>query len=195
MNKMKSLGIYAFRTPTNDHLCYGSKFRTLNNQGNVGGIVSMMHTSDTIATAEGCSYDVEHYMEWAPKIYNRRVVARWEKDYWLEEAVTFWNNSTWDKLRIHYNSLAKNYSLFRDLFVPIRWTTEEVSMTDIKSYMEYLTGTIFPGGVSIKNLALEEKNGRSIVYAKKSWLQTFREGQQMINYYSLATKFHDVDGF
>ena len=195
MNKMRSLGIYAFRTPTNDHLCYGSKFRTLNNQGNVGGIVSMMRTSDTVATAGGCSYDVEHYMEWAPKIYNRRVVARWEKDYWLEEAVTFWNNVTWDKLRIHYNNLAKNYSLFRDMFIPIKWTTGGISMTDIKVCMTYLTDTVFPCGIPIKYLALEEKNGRSIIYAKKSWLQTFREGQQMINYYTMATKFREVYGF
>lgn len=68
-------------------------------------------------------------------------------------------------------------------------------MTDIKSYMEYLTGTIIPGGVAIKNLALEEKNGRSVVYAKKSWLQTFREGQQMINFYMMAKKFKEVYGF
>lgn len=195
MNKMRSFGIYAFRTPTNDHLNYGTKFRTLNNQGNMSAIMSMMRTSETIATAGGCSYDEEHYLEWAPKIYNQRLASRWEENFWLEETVTFWNNSAWDKLRIHYNSLAKNYSLFRDMFVPIKWTTEEVSMTDIKSYMEYLTETIFPGGVAIKNLALEERNGRSIIYAKKSWLQTFRKGQQMINYYSMAKKFHEVYGF
>lgn len=195
MNKMRSFGIYAFRTPTNDHLNYGTKFRTLNNQGNMSAIMSMMRTSDTVATAGGCSYDEDHYMEWAPKIYNQRLASRWEENFWLEETVTFWNNSAWDKLRIHYNSLAKNYSLFRDLFVPIKWTTGGVSMTDIKSYMEYLTETIFPGGVAIKNLALEERNGRSIIYAKKSWLQTFREGQQMINYYSMAKKFHEVYGF
>lgn len=195
MNKMRSFGIYAFRTPTNDHLNYGTKFRTLNNQGNMSAIMSMMRTSDTVATAGGCSYDEEHYMEWAPKIYNQRLASRWEENFWLEETVTFWNNSAWDKLRIHYNSLAKNYSLFRDLFVPIKWTTGGVSMTDIKSYMEYLTETIFPGGVAIKNLALEERNGRSIIYAKKSWLQTFRKGRQMINYYSMAKKFHEVYGF
>lgn len=195
MNKMRSFGIYAFRTPTNDHLNYGTKFRTLNNQGNMSAIMSMMRTSDTVATAGGCSYDEKHYMEWAPKIYNQRLASRWEENFWLEETVTFWNNSAWDKLRIHYNSLAKNYSLFRDLFVPIKWTTGGVSMTDIKSYMEYLTETIFPGGVAIKNLALEERNGRSIIYAKKSWLQTFRKGQQMINYYSMAKKFHEVYGF
>lgn len=195
MNKMRSFGIYAFRTPTNDHLNYGTKFRTLNNQGNMSAIMSMMRISETIATAGGCSYDEEHYMEWAPKIYNQRLASRWEENFWLEETVTFWNNSAWDKLRIHYNSLAKNYSLFRDLFVPIKWTTGGVSMTDIKSYMEYLTETIFPGGVAIKNLALEERNGRSIIYAKKSWLQTFRKGRQMINYYSMAKKFHEVYGF
>ena len=195
MNKMRSFGIYAFRTPTNDHLNYGTKFRTLNNQGNMSAIMSMMRTSDTVATAGGCSYDEEHYMEWAPKIYNQRLASRWEENFWLEETVTFWNNSAWDKLRIHYNSLAKNYSLFRDLFVPIKWTTGGVSMTDIKSYMEYLTETIFPGGVAIKNLALEERYGRSIIYAKKSWLQTFRKGRQMINYYSMAKKFHEVYGF
>lgn len=195
MNKMRSFGIYAFRTPTNDHLNYGTKFRTLNNQGNMSAIMSMMRTSDTVATAGGCSYDEEHYMEWAPKIYNQRLTSRWEENFWLEETVTFWNNSAWDKLRIHYNSLAKNYSLFRDLFVPIKWTTGGVSMTDIKSYMEYLTETIFPGGVAIKNLALEERYGRSIIYAKKSWLQTFRKGRQMINYYSMAKKFHEVYGF
>ena len=195
MNKMRSFGIYAFRTPTNDHLNYGTKFRTLNNQGNMSAIMSMMRTSDTVATAGGCSYDEEHYMEWAPKIYNQRLASRWEENFWLEETVNFWNNSAWDKLRIHYNSLAKNYSLFRDLFVPIKWTTGGVSMTDIKSYMEYLTETIFPGGVAIKNLALEERYGRSIIYAKKSWLQTFRKGRQMINYYSMAKKFHEVYGF
>lgn len=195
MNKMRSFGIYAFRTPTNDHLNYGTKFRTLNNQGNMSAIMSMMRTSDTVATAGGCSYDEEHYMEWAPKIYNQRLASRWEENFWLEETVTFWNNSAWDKLRIHYNSLAKNYSLFRDLFVPIKWTTGGVSMTDIKSYMEYLTETIFPGGVAIKNLALEERYGRSIIYAKKSWLQTFRKGRQIINYYSMAKKFHEVYGF
>ena len=195
MNKMRSFGIYAFRTPTNDHLNYGTKFRTLNNQGNMSAIMSMMRTSDTVATAGGYSYDVEHYMEWAPKIYNQRLASRWEENFWLEETVTFWNNSAWDKLRIHYNSLAKNYSLFRDLFVPIKWTTGGVSMTDIKSYMEYLTETIFPGGIAIKNRALEERNGRSIIYAKKSWLQTFRKGRQMINYYSMAKKFHEVYGF
>jgi hypothetical protein len=68
-------------------------------------------------------------------------------------------------------------------------------MTDIKSFLSYLTGTLFPGGVAVKNLAVEERNGRVIIYAKKSWLQTFKEGQQMINYYTMAKKFREVYKF
>lgn len=195
MNRHRSLGIYAFRTPTNDHLGYGTKFRTLNNQGNVEEIMSMMRTSDTIATSGGGSYDVDHYLEWSPKIYNQHVAARWDKDYWLEEHVFGSASSTLNKLRRHYDSLAKDYPLFREMFVPMKWTTEWVSMTDIKSFLSYLTGTLFPGGVAVKNLAVEERNGRVIIYAKKSWLQTFKEGQQMINYYTMAKKFHEVYKF
>lgn len=195
MNKHRSLGVYAFRTPTNDHLWYGTKFRTLNNQGNVAGIASMMRTTDTIATAGGSSYDVENYMKWAPQIYNRRLSARWEKDYWLEETLTFWNNSAWDKLRRHFGDLSRDYKMFRELFIPIRWTTARVTMTDIKTYMEHLTEEVLPAGIAVRNLAMEEKRGQSIIYARRTWLQTFSEGQQMLNFYTMASKFQKVYGF
>ena len=195
MNKMRSLGVYAFRTPTNDHLWYGTKFRTLNNQGNVAGITSMMHPADTVATAGGCSYDVENYMKWAPRIYEQRIACRWEKDYWLDETLTFWNNSTWSKLKRHFDNLSRDYSLFRDLFIPIRWTTGQVTMTDIKAYCTYLTEEKFPAGIAIRNLALEERRNMTILYARRKWLQTFHEGQQMINYYTMARKFKEIYGF
>jgi len=195
MNRHRSLGIYAFRTPTNDHLWFGTKFRTINNQGKRPYIADMMRMTDTIATAGECSYDVEGYMQWAPKIYNQRMACRWEKDYWLEESITFWNNSTWDKLKRHYKNISHNYNLFRELFIPIRWTTGLVTMTDIKSYCTFLTEEVFVGGIAIKNLALEEKDYVTVLYARKSWLQTFHEGQQMINFYMMAKKFKEVYGF
>ena len=195
MNKGRSLGIYAFRTPPSHHLEYGGKFQTLIGQGNIGAISSMMRVEDTIATEGGCSYDEKHYLEWSSKIYNQHISARWERNYWLDEVITFWNNSAFDKLRKHYNDLKMDYNLFREMFIPIKWTTGGVTMTDIKSYLEYLTTEKFYSGIAVRNLALEEKYGRTILYAKKSWLQKFQEGQQMINYYTMATNFKEVYGF
>lgn len=196
MNKRRSLGIYAFRTPTSDHLNYGTKFRTLNNQGRTMEIASMMRIPETMAMSDGCSYDVEHYLDWSTKVYNRLISSRWEEDFWLDEEITFWNNPAWEKLQKHFNLLKSNYTLFREEFVPMKWTSHGVTIFDIRGYCEYLSGGYQRKGIKLRNVAMEVRpDGTTVLYGRKTWLATFLEGQQMINYYTMATKFHDVYGF
>ena len=194
MNNHRSIGVYAFRTTANDHLNYASRFRTLNNQGRTCDIVAMMRTGDTIATAGGCSYDEEHYMEWAPKIYGQKITARWEENFWLDETITVWSNSAWDKLKKHFDLLKSDYSLFREEFVPMRWTANGVTMFDLRGCCERLTHYLL--GIKVRNVAMEERNdGTIVLYGRKTWLTTFREGIAMINYYTMASKFKEVYGF
>ena len=192
MNKHRSLGIYAFRTPTNDHLWYGTKFRTMHNQGRGGQIADMMRTSDTIATAGGCSYDVEHYLEWSSKIYDQKICARWEDNYWLQKSFDYINTQTVRELERHYDLLIENIERFREQFIPIRWTTATITEGDLKTALKDIIDEYCPAGIAVKNVALGMSGSRTVLYARKTFLQGFPAGQSMLNYYTMAKKFNEV---
>lgn len=196
MNKFRSLGVYAFRTPPSDLRDYAPVFRSLCEQGRTERISDMMRAADTMATAGGCSYDVENYLEWSSKIYAQKTsVARWDNDYWLSRTIEFANNQTMNDLKRHHELLAKNYSLFRQQFVPIRWTTVGITSTELKTTLKELIENQCPTGIAVRNLALEERRERTILYARRSFLSTFPAGRAMLNYYTMATNFKKVYGF
>ncbi len=194
MNKKRSNGVNDFRTPKHDHLWFSTKFRTLNNQGRTGQIASMIHTAETIATARGCSYDVEHYMEWAPKIYNHIEVNRWDSNAWMFEPITT-VKSTWTQLTRFYKIISRrNQEIFNELFIPVFWTTKMLSRTELIKEMEWLIMQ-HGGGVQIQNFAVDDTMEKIIVYARKRWLKEFSAGRAKIIYNKMAINREKIYGF
>ena len=171
-------GIYAFRTPPSDYLDLASGYRTKMEQGRCDMVAGSAMSDATMVSAQG-SFDWEWYQRWSREFYGSNNGA------------SFWGR----------RDIARDY-------IPIRWSSYGMSDYEVRSSMEHIvsqSGYAAPPDdcFDLRWVACdydfppscEHPPKRYVLYAKKSWLRTFKVGLDLINYFRMAVNFKQVYGF
>lgn len=195
----KSLGLRAFQTKPSDLLEKANEYRQHAECGRYDLIASTIKTDATMVTAQGSSFDPKWYMSWAPALYNRHSntnKAVWSPDYWMLHEVSYEHQSMLNYLKMEqvYEEVCKKHKQ-QDMYVPIRWTTSQLSESEIKNYLYYLICISGRKTVPLYYYAIRREKNRMILYAKTSWLETFKTGQDLVNIYRMSVNLKKVYGF
>lgn len=150
-------------------------------QGRSDMIAASAKADLTMVSAQS-SLDWEWYEEWSKEFYGR-----------ISQETSFW----------------KKRDIESD-YIPIRWSTCGMSDDEVRKSMEYIVsqnGCVPPPDDCFDlrwvfcyydyNFVLRNElpRKRYVLYAKKSWLCTFKVGLDLINYYRMAVNFKQVYGF
>lgn len=193
----KSLGLYAFRTKPSDLLEKASEYRMNAECKRYDLIARTADTKATMVCAGECTFNPEEYMKWAPDLYDMSSNVRkavWSPDYWMLRNIEYNVNKRSDYIdmeRVYDEVAEKNPKMY----VPIRWTTGQLSETEIKIYLRELILKSGRFTVPLYYYAIRRYNGRMILYAKRSWLETFKVGQDLVNIYRMSKNIKKVYGF
>lgn len=195
-------GVYSFRTPPSDYLNLAPLYRNLVERGRTDLVERTIRSDVTMVTAMESSFDEESYMEWAPKIYKHRTVARWNPDFWMMRESDFYarrKQDVEDMVRM-YENICNEKSV---KYIPVRWTNGCLSEDDVKLFPRHLLDRAERASVPLYYFALRRVTDMSsyrtrlVLYVKQDFLETFKTGQDLINYYRMASErnFKQVYGF
>ena len=194
----KSLGLYAFRTKPSDLLEKAGEYRQYAERERYDLIERQMNTDATMVAMSG-GFDEAWYMKWAPAVYSNNNHIRkavWSPDYWMIKECAF-PYSTYRKLMQVWDKIEHDHQEYK--YIPIRWTNGLLTESDVKGYPQIVlqrAGRIYAPLYYFALRYVETSYSRRLVlYAKVDFLDTFKSGQDMINYYRMATNFKKVYGF
>lgn len=166
-------------------------------------IARTVDPSATMVSAGCSSFNDEEYLRWSPSIYGWSggiVRGVWSPDFWATRDTIFTSRLDYNDAERVYKDVLKDKAVH--LYVPVRWTSEYMSE---KYALEYGHSLIIASGrtsVPIYYFAIGRLDGRkypyiprTILYAKRTFLQTFSSGQDIINYHRMAVNFKKVYGF
>lgn len=195
----KSLGLYAFRTKPSDLLEKAGEYRQYAERGRYDLIERQMNTDATMVAMSG-GFDEAWYMKWAPAVYSNNNHIRkavWSPDYWMIKETSYFKGATQRKLFDVWDKIERDRQEHK--YIPIRWTTGGVSQDDVASFPMVVLARAERLSVPLYYFAMrivgDRWTSRMVLYAKVDFLDTFKSGQDMINYYRMAMNFKKVYGF
>ena len=191
-----SKGVYAFSGRGSDYLEYAPMFRTCSEIGRLDIINSVIDYSTTI-------YGSSSYIDTQPmwdKITQES--NKWNKDYWLHEDVDAWTRRRCNDMCKVYDQLTSELGcdFFNRNYIPVYYDNRDRRIQkDFYAYAQYLmTECAKWKSMELRNYAMRFlDDGRMVLYARKEWLQRFKVGCDLINYYRMARSrnFEKVYGF
>ena len=123
--------------------------------------------------------------------------AVWSPDYWMIKETSYFKGATQRKLFDVWDKIERDRQEHK--YIPIRWTTGGVSQDDVASFPMVVLARAERLSVPLYYFAMrivgDRWTSRMVLYAKVDFLDTFKSGQDMINYYRMAMNFKKVYGF
>ena len=189
----RSAGLGVYRNKGRD---YPSFYRTLYESGRIDLIVATVDYSTTIYGSP--SYIDTHVM-WDKIIQESN---KWHKDYWLYEDVDAWTRRRCNDMCKVYDRLTSELGcdFFNKNYIPVYYdNTNRSIQKDFYAYAQRLMAECAGWkSMELRNYAMRIlDDGRTVLYARKEWLQRFKVGCDLINYYRMARSrnFEKVYGF
>jgi hypothetical protein len=192
----RSAGLGAFRNNGSDLFEYACMFRTCSERGRLDVVNSVIDYSTTIYGNTGY---VDTTNMWNAMSEKTNV---WHKDYWLHEDVDAWTKRRCNDMCNVYDRLTSELGcdFFNKNYIPVYYDNTNRSIRkDFYAYAQYLmTECAGWKSMELRNYAMRIlDDGRMVLYARKEWLQRFKVGCDLINYYRIARSrnFEKVYGF
>lgn len=182
----RSKGIRAFATPpTWDK---GGRYRTLVEQGRTEAIARQLNVTATMVGTNG-RYSQEMY-EISRRIFGSPFYGN--RDWTLEHR----GQEDFDMytLRKVYDKYVK-YEMVQDEYIPVRWYKNELYFVVPESEaLEFARGLMDKAGkasVPTRTFALRSDADGWVLYARKSFLEMFKSGLDIINCFEFIKKANE----
>lgn len=193
--KRLSRGVYAFATPTPHYRELNARYNLMIESGRREDIASTVCLDYSLLMSGG--YDNERYLEWSKEIYGcHELVPVWSKENRFTRASSFESLEDFRDIEKLGVSLAENIKHY----IPVSWTTRCVTYPEVKSFLRRLVQKSGRRDVplyyfAIKHVRVPFYGERTVLYARLSFLRTFKVGRDLIRYRNLAVNFEKVYGF